>query len=61
MRVLTAVRKDILNKVIINNWINLASYLYYYVLDIKKLYSRFRKILRKIRVVNLYDNKVCKG
>ena len=58
---MTAVRKDILNRVIIDNRTDLASHPYCLVLDIKELYPVSRKILRKTRVVNLYDNKVGRG
>ena len=58
MQVLTAVWKGILNKVVINNWTNVVSYLYYSVFDIKELHSWSKRVLRKTRVVNLYDNKV---
>ena len=61
MRVLTAVRKDILNKVIIENRINLASHPYCIVLDIKELNPVSRNYSRRIRVVNLYDNKIGNG
>ncbi len=60
IRVLTAVRKDILYKVIIDNQTDLASHPYCSVLDIKELHPLSRKVLRKTRVVNLYDNKVGK-
>lgn len=61
MRVLTAVRKDVLSKVIIDNQIDLISHSYCSVLDIKELHPLSRKVLRKTRVVNLYDNKVGRG
>ena len=61
MRVLMAVRKDILNRVFIKNCIDLVSYLYYSILDIKELHSLLGKVLQKISVANLYDNKVGRG
>ena len=61
MRVLTTVRKDILYRVIINNRTDLASHPYCSVLDIKELHPLSRKVLRKTRVVNLYDNKIGRG
>lgn len=62
MQVLTTVRKDILYKHIINNHtMDLVSYLYYSILDIKELYLMSRKVLRKTRIVNSYDNKVGRG
>ena len=61
MLVLTAVRKDILNKVIIENRTDLVSHPYCIVLDIKELDPISGKYSRRTRVVNLYDNKVGNG
>ena len=36
MQVLTVIKKDILNKIIIDNWTNLVSHPYCIVLDIRK-------------------------
>ena len=58
MQVLIAVRKDILNKVIIENQTNLVSHLYCIVLDIKELNQVLRKYSRRTKIVNLYDNKI---
>ena len=60
MRVLIAVRKDILNRVVIENRTDLISHLYCICLDIKELDLQSGKRLRKTRVVNLYDNKIGK-
>ena len=57
MQVLTAVKKEILSKVIIDNQMDLVHHLYCLVLDIKELYHLSEKVLRKTRVINLYDNK----
>ncbi len=61
MRVLIAVRKDILNKVIVKNRTNLVSHPYCIVLDIRELNSVSGEYSRKTRVVNLYDNKIGNG
>lgn len=61
MRVLTIVRKDILNKVIIDNQTDLVSQPYCSVLDFKELHPVTKKVVRKTRIVNLYDNIVGKG
>ena len=58
MQVLMVVRINIVKKVIIDNRTNLVSYPYCSILDIKELHPLTRKVLRKIRVINLYDNKV---
>ena len=61
MRVLTVVRRDILNKVLIENRTDLVSHPYCLVLDIKELHPISGRVLRKTRVINLYDNKVGRG
>lgn len=58
MQVLMAVEKNILNRVIIDNKTNLVGHPYCFVLDIKKLHSLTKKVLKKIKIVNLYNNKV---
>ena len=58
MQVLIAVKKDILNRVIINNWTDLISHSYYLYLDIKEFDPKSEKSLGKTRIVNLYDNKI---
>lgn len=61
MRVLTAVRKDIVSQIIIENRTDLVSHPYCMVLDIKELHPQSGKSLRKTRIVNLYDNKIGSG
>lgn len=61
MRVLIAVRKEILSKVVIENRTDLVSHPYCMVLDIRELHPQSGRCLRKTRVVNLYDNKVGEG
>ncbi len=61
MRVLTAVRKDIISRVIVENRTNLISHPYCMALDIKEPHPKSGKFLRKTRIVNLYDNKVGRG
>ena len=60
MQVLVAVRKNIFNKVIIDNQTDLVSYLYCLVLNIQKLYIFLKKVLTKTRIVNLYNKEVRK-
>lgn len=38
-----AIWKNIANKVILENWSDLANHLYYLIIDIKKLYLKIRK------------------
>ncbi len=54
-------RKDIPNKVIIENRTDLVGHPYCIVLDIKELYSSFGRHSRRTKVVNLYDNKTGEG
>ena len=62
MQVLMAVRKDILNNVIIENRIDLVCHPYYTVLNIRERNSVSRKYSKRIRVVvNLYDSKIGSG
>ena len=61
MRVLIAVKKDILNKVIIENPTDLVSHPYCIVLDIRECNPTSGKYQRRTRVVNLYDNKIDNG
>ncbi len=61
MQILISDKKDTLNKIVIENRINVVNHLYCIVLDIKKLNLVIRKFLRKTRVVNLYDNKISNG
>lgn len=58
MQVLIVIKKNILNKIIVENKTNLVSHLYYIVFDIKKFNPIFRKNLRKTKVVNVYYNKI---
>lgn len=58
MQVLIVVKKNILNKVIIENRIDFVNYPYCIILDTKELNQVLRQYLRRTRIVNLYDNKI---
>lgn len=58
MQVLIVVEKVILNKVIINNQIDLIIHLYCLYLNLKKFDLQSMKCLRKFRIINLYNNKL---
>lgn len=58
MQVLKIIRENIISTVIIENQIDLVTYLYCIDFDIKKLYPQSGKFLHKTKVINLYDNKV---
>lgn len=53
-------RKNILYKIIIDNQTDLDNYLYCFILDIKKFQPLSIKVLKKTRIINLYDKKVSK-
>ena len=57
IQILMAIKKNILNKPIIENRTDLVSNLYGIILDRTRCNSVFEKYLKKTRVVNLYDNK----
>ncbi len=61
MRVLIAIKKDILNKVIIENRTDFVSHLYCIVLDIMERNSGSGKYSTRTRVINLYHNKIGNG
>lgn len=58
MRVLIAVKKDILNKVIIENSTDLVSHSNCIILDIREYNPSCKKYSRKTRVIIHYDNKI---
>lgn len=60
-RVFIVVKKNLLNKTIMENQMNLVSQLYCIVLDITKreIYAKEQK--KKIKIINIYDNKLEEG
>ena len=60
-RVLIAIRKDLCNEIIFENRTDLADHPYCLVLDIKELYPKTARVLRRTRIVNLYDNIIGEG
>lgn len=54
-------QKKLMNKTIIEHRMDLINCLYIIFLEICKLNSRSKKLARKIRIVNIYDNRVEKG
>ena len=61
IRVLTAVRKDIANEIIFESRSDLISHPYCMALDVKELHQKTSKVLRRTRVVNMYDNVIGRG
>lgn len=60
-RVLIAVKKDLLNKTIVENRTDLVSHPYAIVLDITEREVRAKGQKRRTRIVNVYDNKLGRG
>lgn len=58
IRVLMAVKKDILSKIVIKNRTNLVDHPYCIVLDVREFHQKSGKFLKTTRIVNLYDNKI---
>ena len=61
MRVLIAVKKDMLNKIIIENQTDFVSHPYCIVIDVMERNPVLRKYSRRTRFVNFYDNKIGNG
>lgn len=56
-QVLVAVRKEILNQLVVENRTNLVSHPYCLAVDITEFESLPSRRKKKIRIINLYDNK----
>lgn len=61
IRVLTAVRKDQADQIILDNRSDLISHPYCLVTDIKEICPMTRNPIRRTRVVNMYDNIIGQG
>lgn len=61
VRVLTAIKKELVNKIIVDNRTDLVDHPYFLTLDIRDVDSRTNKPARRTRVVNAYDNRVGQG
>lgn len=57
MQVLIIIYNQKICGIIFSNSINLASYLYYRVLNIKKPYQKVEKMLKNTKIINFYNNK----
>ena len=60
-RVLTAVRKDILNKIVVENRSDLVDHPYFLAMDIRELGRTTKTPGRRTRLVNAYNNIVGRG
>ncbi len=61
IRVMTAVRKDLGDKIMVDHRTDLIHHPYFMLLEIRELDPQSKKPGRKMRVVNVYDNRVGRG
>lgn len=61
IRIIIAIKKNLVNKIIIDHKIDLVNYLYFILLEIWELYPQSKSFERKTRVINKYDNWVRKS
>ena len=61
MRVMTAVRKDLLDKIAVEHRTDLVNHPYFILLEIRDLDQQSKRPGRKTRVLNAYDNRVGQG
>ena len=54
-RVFTVIRKNLINRVVIEKRSNLIYYPYVIILNIRNLNQKIRLSLKRIKVVNVYD------
>ena len=55
-RVLTAVKKKLANRIIVENQLNLVDHLYFLALDIQKIDSQSKRLVKGTKVANIYNN-----
>ena len=60
-RVLTAVRRDILNRVVVDNKSDLGSHPYIMIVDVRRNDPINRELGRRTRIVNIYDQNLGRG
>lgn len=60
-RVLTAIKKELVSRIVVDNRTDLVDHPYFLALDIRDIDSRTNKPARQTRVVNSYDNRVGQG
>ncbi len=61
IRVMTAIQKELTDKIVIEHRTDLINHPYVILLEIRELDSRSKKPGRKTRGVNVYDNRVGRG
>ena len=57
-RVLIAIKKDLLTRIITESRSDLVNHPYYMALDVWELHPKSKKKMRKTRLINCYDNKI---
>lgn len=58
MRVVTAIRKDLMDKLVVEYRTDLVNHPYFILLEIRELDQQSKKLWRKTRALNVYDNRV---
>ncbi len=61
IRVMTAVRRTLVDKIVVDHRTDLINHPYFMLLEIQELDPRSKRLGRKTRVVNAYDNRVGRG
>lgn len=61
IRVMTAIRKDLVDKFVVENRTNLVNHPYFILLEIRELDKQTKRPGRKTRALNVYDNRVGQG
>ena len=57
-RVLVAIRKDLLTKVITESYSDLVNHPYFLAIDVWELHSKLKQKMWKTRLINCYDNRI---
>ena len=53
---MTAVKKTLVNKIVVDHKTNLINHPYFMLLEIQEMDPQSKKLGKKIRIVNAYDN-----
>ena len=61
IRVMIAIRKDLLDKIVVEHRIDLLTYFYSIFLEIRDSDQQLKRPGRKTRVLNIYNNQVRQG
>ena len=58
---MTAVRKDMVDKIVVDHIADLIDHPYFMLLEIRELDLHSKRPRRKTRVINIYDNRIGRG